>query len=78
MRKELKKNRALTVHYTWSKPSEQYWLGRKQVQRPAITLSGAWLEALGFNVGDKIDVACEEGKLTITKQEASKPIGYGR
>lgn len=32
-----------------------------------IRLSGAWLEELGFQVGDKINVACEGGKLVITK-----------
>lgn len=34
-----------------------------------IRLSGAWLEELGFQIGDKLNVACEGGKITITKAD---------
>lgn len=32
---------------------------------PAIRLSGKWLNAAGFNIGDFISVKCEEGRLII-------------
>lgn len=54
-----KKNREMTVYgiYQGSKYHSQ------------IRLSGAWLEELGFQIGDKLNVACEGGKLTITKAD---------
>lgn len=33
---------------------------------PTITLKGRWLKELGFEIGDYVSVACENGKLIIT------------
>lgn len=33
---------------------------------PTIMLKGQWLKELGFVPGEKMDVHCEGGKLTIT------------
>ena len=32
---------------------------------PAIRLSGKWLNAAGFNIGDFVSVKCENGRLII-------------
>ena len=37
---------------------------------PAIRLSGQWLKSVGFDIGDKILVKCENGRLIITPDEA--------
>ena len=45
---------------------------------PKITIQGQWLERLGFSIGDKLVVTCEQGRLIIEKPEArygSKGIG---
>ena len=34
---------------------------------PQIRFEGQWLEALGFSVGDKVRLDCEENRITITK-----------
>ncbi len=34
---------------------------------PQIRFEGQWLNILGFSVGDKIQLDCEENKITITK-----------
>lgn len=34
---------------------------------PTIVLKGKWLQELGFTMGDKVSVKCEDGRLTITK-----------
>ena len=39
-----------------------------------IRLSGAWLEELGFQIGDSINVKCEEGKITIVLELESNNI----
>ncbi len=36
---------------------------------PQILLQGRWLEQAGFSAGDKITVKCQQGQLTITKNE---------
>lgn len=45
---------------------------------PTIIMKGQWLEQFGFTVGEKIDVKCEEGKLTITKVESKWSVGGDR
>ena len=40
--------------------------GYKYKPTPTITLKGQWLEALGFEIGEKVNVKCEGGKLIIT------------
>ena len=34
---------------------------------PSIVLKGKWLSELGFNIGEQIEVKCEDGRLIITK-----------
>lgn len=34
---------------------------------PQIRFEGIWLEALGFSVGDKVQLDCEDNKITIKK-----------
>lgn len=41
--------------------------GRAYQDTPQIRLQGQWLEAIGFSVGDKIQVVCEEKKIIIIR-----------
>lgn len=34
-----------------------------------IVLKGKWLEELGFTMGDKVSVKCENGRITIIKAD---------
>lgn len=36
---------------------------------PTITLKGQWLRDLNFEIGDKVVVKCEGGRLVITKAD---------
>ena len=36
---------------------------------PQIILQGKWLEALGFSIGDKITVDCQQGRIVIEKEK---------
>lgn len=36
---------------------------------PRITLQGQWLDSIGFSIGEKLTVKCEQGRLTIEKSE---------
>lgn len=38
---------------------------------PSIVLKGKWLSELGFDIGEQIEVKCEEGRLIITKASRS-------
>ncbi|MBP3631904.1 MAG: type I toxin-antitoxin system SymE family toxin [Oscillospiraceae bacterium] len=33
---------------------------------PTIVLKGKWLEAAGFDIGDRVTLECENGRLVIT------------
>lgn len=54
-----KKKRILTI-YAGS--------GKAYQSIPQIRIQGKWLEALGFSIGDKLEIACKENQLIITKQ----------
>ena len=49
-----------------------YGRGNYRQAPPQIVLQGKWLEQAGFTPGDKITVSCQEGQLTITKDEPGK------
>ena len=40
--------------------------GYKYRETPTIQLKGQWLKELGFDIGDYISIACENGRLIIT------------
>lgn len=40
---------------------------------PTIMLKGQWLADLGFEVGSRIKVCCENGRLTIQPLAEEKP-----
>ena len=46
-----------------------YGRGNYKQSPPQILLQGKWLEQTGFSAGDKITVKCQQGQLTITKNE---------
>lgn len=41
---------------------------------PKITMEGAWLEKIGFHVGDKLTVVYGEGAIHITRVDAGAGI----
>ena len=41
--------------------------GYKYRETPTIMLKGMWLKKAGFDIGDYISVACEDGKVIITQ-----------
>ena len=43
--------------------------GYRYKATPAIRISGQWLKSVGFEIGDKILVKCENGRLIITPDE---------
>lgn len=40
---------------------------RRNYGWPSIILDGKWLKNSGFEPGDKVQVHCEDGKITIQK-----------
>lgn len=43
--------------------------GYKYKPTPTITLKGQWLKELGFELGNQVQVKCEQKKITITVNE---------
>lgn len=43
--------------------------GHNYKPTPVIMLKGQWLKAAGFDVGDQVQVKCEEGRLVIVLNE---------
>ena len=41
--------------------------GYQYKRTPSIGLKGTWLSELGFDIGEQIEVKCEDGRLIITK-----------
>ena len=55
---KVKRNRPMKVYET---------SGYQYKPTPTIIMKGQWLEQFGFGTGEKINVLCEEGKLTVTR-----------
>ncbi len=51
------------------------YFGGGYIETPKIQMEGKWLEALGFHIGDSIQVAYEEGSIHISlaPQTESEP-----
>ena len=41
--------------------------GYQYKRTPSIVLKGQWLSELGFDIGDQIEVKCQDVRLIITK-----------
>lgn len=55
---------SMSVPHTKSKYATMERMSYKQV--PAIRIGGKWLEDLGFHIGDKIQMNCEDNRIVIT------------
>lgn len=53
---------------------------------PRIILQGQWMQNLGFSIGDKIAITCQQDRILIVKtssepvaeEQQEKEITYGR
>lgn len=60
----------ITVQYSSRMTGGSYYGGSRYTNYPKIQMEGKWLEALGFHVGDKLQVEYEEGSIRITPSPA--------
>lgn len=51
-----------------------YWGGSRYTTYPKIQMEGKWLEALGFHVGDQLQVEYEEGSIKISLAPKPEPV----
>lgn len=48
--------------------------GYRYQATPTVMLKGKWLSKFGFEIGTHVKVACEDGRLIITKEESTEEI----
>jgi hypothetical protein len=65
-----KKTRELKVNYRSAVRQGNGYHSVNYVQVPSISLTGKWLEKLGFNIDTPIVVECSDGRLVITRRAA--------
>lgn len=53
------------LYSTRSRQSNNCWSGSSYIETPKISMEGKWLEALGFHIGDSLQVDYEEGAIHI-------------
>ena len=57
----------MKVQYsTRARQGRNLYFGGGYIETPKIQMEGKWLEALGFHIGDAIQVAYEEGSIHIS------------
>ena len=57
----------MKVQYsTRARQSKSHYFGSGYIETPKIQMEGKWLEALGFHIGDAIQIAYEEGSIHIS------------
>ena len=78
----MKKN--IKVQYSSRMYGNGYY-GSRYTAYPKIQMEGKWLEALGFHVGDRLQVEYEEGSIRITPAPqpdaamvAEPAVSYGK
>lgn len=49
-----------------ARQGKSHYFGSGYIETPKIQMEGKWLEALGFHIGDAIQVAYEEGSIHIS------------
>lgn len=60
------KSKLIKVLYsTRSRGGSGYFHGGSFIETPKIQMEGKWLEALGFHIGDRLQVDYEEGAIHI-------------
>ena len=61
------KTKNIKVQYSSRCSSSSYAYGSSRYTTyPKIQMEGKWLQGLGFNVGDKLNVEYEEGSIRIS------------
>ena len=61
--------RNLTVSYTTeTRGGSRPYSPTTYIEVPALSLKGKWLEDLGFEIGTKVVVQCQNGQIIIKKQ----------
>lgn len=66
----------MKVQYsTRARQGRSHYSGSSYIETPKIQMEGKWLEALGFHIGDAIQVAYEEGfiHISLAPQTQSEP-----
>ena len=63
------KQRKLTVSYKSETRSGITPRSTAYITVPLLSIKGKWLEELGFKIGTKVVVECQEGQLLIKKVE---------
>lgn len=66
-RRQLMQTKKMKVQYsTRTRQNKNRYFGCGYTEMPKIQMEGKWLEALGFHIGDAIQVAYEEGSSHIS------------
>jgi len=60
------RSKRIKVQYSSRSTGGSYFCPTRYTAYPKIQMEGKWLEVLGFNVGDSLNVEYEEGRIIIT------------
>lgn len=73
-RRNLMQTKKMKVQYsTRARQGRNPYFGGGYIETPKIQMEGKWLEALGFHIGDAIQVAYEEGSIHISLATQTTP-----
>lgn len=64
--------RNLKVYYCHTTSKSRCYCATKDIYNPKIMLTGKWLKALGFGIGDRITLNCEQGRIVIENNDIDK------
>lgn len=53
--------------------SNRWGMGSSYIETPKISMEGKWLAALGFHIGDAIEVSYEDNCIRITPAMVCEP-----
>lgn len=69
----MKTKKIKVLYSTRSRQGNSWFQGSRYIETPKISMEGKWLEALGFHIGDQLQVDYDEGEIRI-RLASAEPI----
>ncbi len=69
----MKTKKIKVLYSSRTRQGNSWYSGSSYIETPKISMEGKWLEALGFHIGDQLQVDYDEGEIRI-RLALPKPV----
>ena len=69
----MKTKKIKVLYSSRTRQGDSWYSTSRYIETPKISMEGKWLEALGFHIGDQLQVDYTEGEIRIRPAGAAAP-----